>query len=89
MKISNIEFKEAVWTPDVAGKQDFDFPVLSVSTRYWRDHTARPSIWIGNEPFIELPKGVYIQGESEEECKLKVEEWLKENLSKIISKIKS
>lgn len=25
----------ATWTPDCCGKQDYDAPILSISTRYW------------------------------------------------------
>jgi hypothetical protein len=87
MKINGIEFEQTEWTTDCGGKQDFDFPVLGVSTRYWQDYTARPHIYLGDKILVELPKGEYIKGESEAECKMKVESWVKENLSKIIEKI--
>ncbi|WP_142307022.1 hypothetical protein [Bacillus toyonensis] len=87
MKINDIKFENAVWTPDCAGKQDLDFPVLGVSTRYWADHTARPHIYLGDKVIAELPKGEYIEGKSEAECKLKTEEWIKENLAKILANI--
>jgi hypothetical protein len=87
MKINGIEFEDAIWTSDCGGKQDFDFSVLSVSTRYWADFTARPSIFLGDKIIVELPKGEYIKGETEIECKNNVEIWVKEKLTEIINKI--
>lgn len=87
MEIKNIEFYTE-WTNDCSGKQDFDFPVLRVSTRYWPDHTAKPSILLGREYVLaELPDKQYIEGRTEAECKQKVEEWVKKEITKILDKI--
>lgn len=87
IKFRNFEFEEVEWTLDCCGKQDFDFPVAYVETRYWPDHTAKPSIFLGNKVIAELPDGKYITGETEKECKDNVEQWIKQELCKIIDKI--
>jgi len=84
MKISNAEF-DAKWTLDCQGKQDFDFPVLSVSCRYYPDYTVIASIYLGKE---ELLDSGWIKGETETECKYKAEEWVKQNLTALIARIR-
>lgn len=84
MRINEIEF-ETEWTSDCQGKQDFDFNVLTVSTRYWPDNTAKPAIYLGEKVLVKPEE--YICGETETECKYKTEQWIKENLSKLLEKI--
>jgi len=92
MNIDNIEFEsfefgEVQWTKDCQGKQDFDFPVVYVSTRYYPDHTAKPSIYLGDKLIAGLPDGECITGETETECKYKAEEWIRREVSKIMQKL--
>lgn len=86
MKIEGISF-EAEWTNDCCGKQDLDFPVVNVSTRYWPDYTAKPSIYLGEKVLYELPAEIYIEGQTEAECKYKTEQWIKEKLTELIKRI--
>ncbi|MBO8161133.1 MAG: hypothetical protein H0Z24_05805 [Thermosipho sp. (in: Bacteria)] len=83
MKIKGINF-EAEWTKDCGSKENFDFSVIRVDTRYWGDYTAKPSIYLGDKVLYELPKEQYIEGDSEIECKYKTEQWIKEKLEKLI-----
>lgn len=93
MKVIDI-INKSPWTPDCGGKWDLDFTLLKCSTRYWRDYTAKPSFICplynvdGDEldylVILELPEEEYICGESEEECKLKVRQWYRDNLLKAI-----
>lgn len=85
-KVNNIEF-EAEWSNDCSGKQDLDFNIISVSTRYWPDYTARPSIYLGTKVIHALPRGIYIEGNSEQDCKEKVETWIREKITEIINKL--
>ncbi|MGE7305804.1 hypothetical protein ACQKJG_18445 [Priestia megaterium] len=84
MKIDHYEF-EAKWTTDCGGKQDFDFPVVEVSVRYWPDFNAQPTILIGEEKLVHHEG--YINGGSELETKRLVEEWVREQISIIIQKL--
>ena len=85
MEIKGYRF-EAEWKHDIQDKDDFDFPVLQVLTRYWgRDNTAKPAIYLG-ETIIKEYEG-YIQGKDENETKRLAEKWIKEQLETIIDKI--
>lgn len=86
MIINNIEF-DTWWSMDCGGKQDFDFGVLKVSTRYWPDFTAKPAILLGNKEIYFLPANEYIRGDSEVECKYLTEMWIKEKLTEVINKL--
>lgn len=86
---------EAEWIDDCFGKQDLDFPLLECSTRYYPDFTASPSFLCctykdGNKwDFIRilgLHRHEYITGICEEDCKMKVKQWYKDNLVKAIKK---
>ena len=89
MKINGIEF-ECAWTLDCQQKQDFDFPIINVSTRYWPDHTAMPSIYIGDVlGGFELKPETYITGNSETECKYNTEQWIKAEVKKILTVLKA
>lgn len=83
MKIGKYNF-EAEWLRDCGGKQDFDFGILKVDTRMWRDNSFSACIVLGEEPLIESE---IIYCDSEIECKYKAEQWIKENVEKIICKI--
>lgn len=86
MQIDNYEFDEAEWKTDCQDKQDFDFPVLKVLTRYWgRDNTAKPTIYLGETILTEYIG--YIKGKDEEETKSLTEKWIKEQVSELINKI--
>jgi hypothetical protein len=87
MEVYGVNFEGAFWTTDCAGKQDFDFNILSVSTRYWPDHTARPQILLGDRVLVQLPKQEYIEGTTELECKQKVEQWVREKISIIMTQL--
>ena len=87
--VYNFDFQDIGWKEDCGGKQNLDFPVLYVETRYYPDFTASPTIYLGETEIAKLPEGEYITGESEIECKYKTEQWIKENLSAIIKKILS
>jgi hypothetical protein len=87
MKVEGFDF-EVKWKNDCQDKQDFDINVLQILTRYYgRDNTARPTIYLG-ETLVKEYDG-WIQGDDEEETKRLTEEWIKTELAKIISKIKS
>lgn len=79
---------KSVWTPDCGGKWDLDFSVLECETRYWSDCTAKPCFicsirdenGVQQDYYTILEPEGYIEGESEEECKLKVRQWYKDNV---------
>lgn len=77
---------KAYWTNDCGAKQDLDFNVLRVEVRYWDDFTARPTIYLGKKKIRQLPDRVYIEGNSEKECKQETEKWINRNLSELIVK---
>jgi hypothetical protein len=83
MKIEHIEFK-AEWTSDCCGKQDYDINIIRVSTRYWPDYTVKSTIYLGDAVIYETD---YIVGESEADCKVKVEKWVKEKVTEIVNKM--
>ena len=93
--------KHAIWTEDCGGKQDLDFDVLSVSTRYWPDFSARVAFLAegqtrrdergimeapGYDPILDSG---FIYGESEEDVKYKVREWINRNASVALEKMVS
>jgi len=85
MNINGVKF-DAVWKYDTQDKYDFDFVVVKVLTRYWsRDNTAKPSIYLGDKEIVECDH--YIQGENEYETRFLTEQWIEENLIKIIDKL--
>lgn len=78
----------AKWELDCQAKQDFDIPLIEVSTRYYPDFTAYPSIVLfvaGNRhgSYITLAR-TEIKGKSESEVKAGVEQWAREQLTKLI-----
>lgn len=84
MKIHDVTFEHAEWKKDCQDKSDFDFPVVSVSCRYWgRDQTCRPYLMLGGKVIASLPEGEFIEGESEAECKYKVEQWVRGKIEKM------
>ena len=91
--------RHAKWTSDCCGKQDLDFEVLSVSTRYWPDHSAKVTFLAegqtirdergivecpGYDPILESP---IIYGSSEEDCKDKVRSWINEHVLEALEKM--
>lgn len=82
----------AQWMPDCQGKQDFDGPLISVSTRYWPDFTAHSSIILRLGP--KQPNdggGDYLvwrdrkfSGDTEAEVKSQVEAWAKMQMEDIV-----
>lgn len=90
------QIKKKKWTHDGCCKQDLDLPILSISTRYWSDFTAQPSFLLGNTGIYDDDDGDckvlleaknYIEGESEEDCKVKVKQWYIDNLKTAIEKL--
>lgn len=79
----------ARWIEDCGDKQDFDFPVLSVSTRvYGRDNTAYPSILLftdGNvhDDYITLARAD-IEGDTLSQTKAEAEKWIRDRLFEIV-----
>lgn len=88
MKIHDVTFGngqggDVGWTKDCGQKWDLDFPVVSVSCRYWGDHTCRPYLMLGDKEIASLPDGEYIEGETEAECKYKTEQWVRGRIEKM------
>ena len=83
--ISNGVISALTWTQDCMGKQDYDGPIVHVSTRYWPDYTAHSAILIGE---TEIFKKDFI-GSSEVECKVQVEAWVRERTVRILRAIES
>lgn len=90
------QIKKKKWTPDCFGKQNLDMPILSISTRYWTDFIAQPSFLLGNTGIYDdndedykvlLEPKDYIEGESEEDCKVKAKQWYMDNLKIAIEKL--
>lgn len=74
----------AQWKKDCQDKSDYDFNVITVTTRFYgRDNTSIPSINIGDKTFIKPNQ--YITGETESDCKQKTEKWIKDELTHLIS----
>lgn len=85
MNICGIEF-DTCWMHDCSGKMDFDFPVVRVSSRFWPDNTAKCTIYLGNDVVLAQSDG-YISGDTPEECKYKVEQFVRQEVSKIITSL--
>ncbi|MEY4299492.1 MAG: hypothetical protein RIR25_728 [Verrucomicrobiota bacterium] len=83
----------AMWTPDCSGKQDFDGPLLSVSTRYWPDRTAVCFIALRLGPVEQHDGGGdYLvwrrqdfAGGTETEVKHQVEMWAKAQMAYVVA----
>lgn len=89
----------AMWTNDCCGKMDLDFPILESDTRYWRDHTAKCHITLlnnfnyevkeyvedGIEP-ITIIESDYIEGDTKEECQMKVRKWYNDHIFEALEK---
>lgn len=75
----------AIWTNDVAGKADYDGNILSISTRYWRDHTAHSSLILrhGHTESISLADR-YFSGESQADVMRQVEAWAQEQMDRVV-----
>lgn len=81
----------AKWTPDCSGKQDFDIPLISISTRYWPDHTAVASLMLWENAsthgdYTELSRENF-NAKSEAELKVQVQAWVKQELVKLYKKV--
>lgn len=79
------------WVVDTGDKQDFDFPILSVSTRAYGDNTAYPSILMftdGNAhaEYITLAR-TEIKGADMDEVKSNTKQWLRKNLLAVLPQI--
>jgi hypothetical protein len=86
-KLLSEELFEAKWTNDCQDKQDYDFDVLKVCTRYYgRDYSSIPSIMLGDEVIKEPNE--YLFGVSESDCKAKAEQWIDKELEKILDILK-
>lgn len=77
------------WKPDCCGKQDFDLPLISTSCRYYPDNTIYASVLLyvdGTEQgdYIQLAH-TEIKGETESAAKTSVEEWFREQISKVVA----
>ena len=91
--------KNAVWTKDCQGKEDFDFQVINCDTRYYPDNSVICSIIFlsrfhipededGNHysdggDYTLLESGI-IYGESKEDCRKIVKDWYNENVPKAL-----
>lgn len=74
------------WEIDSLGHQFLNKPVLFITTRY-ENCKSSPCFMIGNDEYA-LPilyTNHFIEGSSEEDCKLKTKQWFKDNLEKAIS----
>lgn len=90
----------AMWTNDCGGKMDLDFSILEADTRYWRDCTAKCHIRLlnnynyeveeyvdgGIEPIVVLESD-YIEGDTKEECQMKVRQWYNDNIFLAMEKV--
>ena len=77
---------DALWTKDAQDKQDLDFPVIQICTRFYgRDNTAKPSIWIGETQLVEHQG--YIDGGSEAETKRLTEQWIRKQVLRITNAV--
>ncbi len=91
--------KVAEWTPDCQGKQDLDFEILSVSTRYWPDNSAKVTFLAEGQTrrdergIVECPgydpilESEFIYGSSEEDCKEKVRSWINSHVLEALEKM--
>jgi len=62
----------ARWTNDCQGKQDLDCCLISLSTRYYPDHTSYPSIYLGG---LQVARAKFEDCRTEGEAKHKAEQW--------------
>lgn len=81
--------KNARWKPDLGGKQDFDFPLISSSCRYYDDNTAYVSILLyldgdNQGDYITLAT-TEVKGGTEAETKAAAETWLREQAAKVVA----
>lgn len=80
----------AVWTPDCQGKQDFDGPILSISTRYWpAGYGPTPSANVAL--MVDLPDGEQLEiksqdfaADTETEVKALVEAWAQATMEAVV-----
>lgn len=85
----NEMIENAEWSLDCHDKQNFDFNVLSVDTRYYPDFSAYSSI------YLRLDKhgtGVNVRekqfkSDSESATKQLVEDWLKTHLAELLTRL--
>ena len=91
--------RNARWTSDCCGKQDFDFEIIHADTRYWPDLTAlctfflcpgkyypKDGGFIEEYDAVKLVESDYIRGDSEEEVKLNVRKWYNEHIIEALEK---
>lgn len=89
----------AMWTDDCCGKMDLDFPILEADTRYWTDCTAKCHISLLNNYNYEVKEYVrggiepitimssdYIEGDTKEECQMKVRKWYNDHIFEAMEK---
>lgn len=83
----------AAWQRDCGSKWDYDGRLVSLSTRYWGDRTAKATIYLGSTqdayyddavPLIEKE----FSGQTREEVHRAVELWAKEQFSRIANALR-
>ena len=91
--------KNAVWTKDCQGKEDFDFQVINCDTRYYPDNSVICSIiflscfhiptdengshYSNGKDYTLLESGI-LYGKSKDDCRRIVKDWYNENVSKAL-----
>lgn len=81
----------ASWSDDCCGKKDFDAPIISLSSRYWPDHTAVSHIIVnfgedcGTDATLAEQN---FSGESLASVKVQVEEWAQAQMDRIVAALR-
>ena len=91
--------KNAVWTKDCQGKEDFDFQVINCDTRYYPDNSVICSIIFLSRYHIPADEDGYhysdgedytllesdfLYGKSKDDCRRIVKDWYNENVPKAL-----
>lgn len=82
-KLASTVVQTTDWKLDCCGKQDFDGELVSLSCRYYPDHTAYANILLyfaGD--YITLARAE-LEGETEADIKRKVEEWAAREIERV------
>lgn len=82
---------DARWTPDVGGKQDYDGPLLDISTRYWpawKSQSGLPSavasVLVRHSEGYTTWREQEFEADTEAQVKVLVEAWAAEQFADVL-----
>lgn len=86
-RLANAMVHNATWKQEESGRQNFNMPIVTVSTRYFgHEKTAWPSLLLQFSQYgdhIILARGE-ISAKDELTMKIKTEKWIEDNLARVV-----